>query len=151
MERIGWPLLVAALVAAPWWGDAEAQQPALEILKELKLSGYVEAAYLYNIENPTSRLNEFRIFDDRSNSFTFHMAELSLTRSADGWLAVAALTLGMGILLAWIRSLLVPRESRSRRPALEQVTARAVTSTSPASHGGRTSCSIFARRAGRIG
>jgi len=94
MKQIWWCALAATLAALVGRGPAEAQQPALEVLKGLQLSGYLEAAYLYNFENPSSRLNELRIFDDKSNDFTFHMAELSLTRPADETVPV-----GFGLVL----------------------------------------------------
>jgi hypothetical protein len=50
-------------------------------LKDIKLSGFVDASYTQNFNNPKSPQNNVdRSFDTQSNSFMFNMAELMLER-----------------------------------------------------------------------
>jgi len=50
-------------------------------LKDIKLSGFVDAAYTQNFNNPKNPQNNVdRSFDTQSNSFIFNMAELMLER-----------------------------------------------------------------------
>ncbi|MFA5272133.1 MAG: porin [Candidatus Omnitrophota bacterium] len=52
----------------------------LKALKGITLSGYVDAAYEYNFNTPSSGANTARIFDTEANSFTFQSAKIALEK-----------------------------------------------------------------------
>lgn len=58
------------------------KSPALSFLKEVTFSGYVETVYTFNFEDPPSRTNKLRIFDDDGNQFTLNNIELAISRQA---------------------------------------------------------------------
>lgn len=55
----------------------------MEGLKGVSVNGYVETQYNYNVNDPSTQANRFRVFDTQANSFTFNMAELALTKSSE--------------------------------------------------------------------
>ncbi len=85
----GVAMAIAALGAPAYGADPAA---VMDGLKGVSVKGYVEAQYNYNFNtpgptpNPTTssvQANDFRVFDTKADSFTFNMAELSLTKSSD--------------------------------------------------------------------
>lgn len=67
------------------WAEEEKKPAGIsidDIKKILGLSIYLQAGYTYNFENPDSQENEFRIFDHKSNSFTFDLAQIVFTKDA---------------------------------------------------------------------
>lgn len=50
--------------------------PLLSVVKDWQLGGHVATSYNYNFDNPNSRTNAFRVFDDGANQVTIHQAEL---------------------------------------------------------------------------
>jgi len=77
-----WGIALAAVVlGAPAYGaDADA---VMKGLSGVEVKGYVEAQYNYNVNDPSTQANAYRVFDTKANSFTFNMAELSLTKSSE--------------------------------------------------------------------
>lgn len=73
--------LTAISMAAPAYG-AEAEA-LMKGLSGVEVKGYVEAQYNYNLNDPVTQTNAFRVFDTAANAFTFNMAELSLMKSSD--------------------------------------------------------------------
>ncbi|MEW6684468.1 MAG: outer membrane beta-barrel protein [Nitrospirota bacterium] len=65
---------------APTYAGAE--EGMMEGLKGVTVTGYVEAQYNYNFNDPIDQTNAFRAFDYQANSFTFNMAELAFTKAA---------------------------------------------------------------------
>lgn len=51
-------------------------------LAGVSVSGYVDAAYTNNFNNPPSRLNTARVFDSESNNFNLHALAFSLKKAA---------------------------------------------------------------------
>ncbi|MFN3476926.1 MAG: porin [Candidatus Methylomirabilales bacterium] len=54
--------------------------PLLSALKDWQLGGHVATSYNFNFENPNSRINRFRVFDDGANQVTLHQVELWLEK-----------------------------------------------------------------------
>jgi hypothetical protein len=54
--------------------------PALSFLKDITFSGYVQTTYNFNFEDPPSRTNKLRVFDDDANQFTINNIELAISR-----------------------------------------------------------------------
>jgi hypothetical protein len=48
-----------------------------------KITGFLDAAYTHNFNNPNSNLNQLHIFDTNANSFSPHMVQFMLERPAD--------------------------------------------------------------------
>jgi Putative beta-barrel porin-2, OmpL-like. bbp2 len=59
----------AAEVKPPHWYD------------DLSLNAFVSAGYLYNFNDPSTRLNSFRFFDAEHNTFSLSVAELSVQKA----------------------------------------------------------------------
>ncbi len=84
----------AAMAAVAWGAPmyASAEEGMMEGLKGVTVNGYVEGQYNYNFNDPADnpatgavdegQVNAFRVFDGRANSFTFNMAEVSMTKAA---------------------------------------------------------------------
>jgi len=53
-----------------------------EIKKALGLSIYLQGGYTYNFKNPDSGENDLRVFDHKSNSFSFDLAQILFTKDA---------------------------------------------------------------------
>ncbi|MDP1946589.1 MAG: outer membrane beta-barrel protein [Nitrospirota bacterium] len=49
-----------------------------------KASGFLDAAYTQNFNNPNTNLNQLHIFDTNANSFMPHLVQLMFERPADG-------------------------------------------------------------------
>ncbi len=75
-----------------------------DIKKALGLSIYVQGGYTYNFKNPDSGENDFRVFDHKSNSFTFDLAELMFTKDAPLGGVGYRLKLSAGETAKWIHS-----------------------------------------------
>ena len=56
------------------------KSPALGFLKELTFSGYVQTTYNFNFEDPPSRTNKLRVFDDDAGQFSINNIELAISR-----------------------------------------------------------------------
>jgi len=69
------PAAIAALVAVP-----ATQAPAVVTLD---WSGFVTAAYTFNIDEPKSDTNAGRVFDQEDNTFQVPLAELAVTGGVD--------------------------------------------------------------------
>ncbi len=95
--RIGGALALVVLVQGLAWGQQAAPpagsvqdrlkaveeavaSPALSFLKDITFSGYVQTTYNFNFEDPPSRTNQLRIFDDDANQFTLNNIELAISR-----------------------------------------------------------------------
>jgi len=50
------------------------------LIKNLKLSGFLDVSYNFNFNNAEDRINDFRIFDADENTFRFHLGELSILK-----------------------------------------------------------------------
>ena len=73
------PLLVPAAIAALVAGPASQAKADMT----LNWSGFVTAAYTFNIDQPKSRTNNGRIFDQEDNTFQVPLAELAVTGGVD--------------------------------------------------------------------
>ena len=86
-----------AVLAAPRWATAQAPQPAAAsspiasaaegvtrsgTRANVVLSGYVEAFYQWNTNDPDNRITNFRGFDNRHNSFTLSNVALDALGAA---------------------------------------------------------------------
>jgi hypothetical protein len=69
------PAAGAAPAAAP------AAPPAPKWYDDLAFNAYVSAGYLYNTNQPSTRVNQLRVLDYPSNSFTINVAELSVQKA----------------------------------------------------------------------
>ncbi len=61
---------------------AQDNEPSLAKKLDLSLSGYVEASYTQNFNNPSDGVNQHRVFDGDANSFRPNMAQIVLERIA---------------------------------------------------------------------
>jgi len=50
--------------------------PLLSVIKDWNFGGHVAVSYNYNFNNPESRANRLRVFDDKANQFDINQAEL---------------------------------------------------------------------------
>jgi predicted porin len=50
--------------------------PLFGVIKDWNFGGHVALSYNYNFNNPDSRNNAFRVFDDKANQFDINQAEL---------------------------------------------------------------------------
>jgi hypothetical protein len=97
-----WLLLAATLLVvlpAPAWAGEPAAPPApaptteerlskieaqlkdqkvLTFFKDWEFSGYVDTTFNYNFNDPQSRTNRLRVFDEKANTFRFNSAELNV-------------------------------------------------------------------------
>ncbi|MFD3000959.1 porin [Pontibacter toksunensis] len=74
---------------------ANAQEIATEEAKgALTVSGYVDAYYQYNLNNPESGLNQGRIFDTKHNTFALGLVQTMFTYTKGKATVVADLTFG---------------------------------------------------------
>jgi hypothetical protein len=69
----------AAPAAAP--AAAAPTPPAPKWYDELAFNAYVSAGYLYNTNQPSTRVNQLRPLDSPSNSFIINVAELSVQKA----------------------------------------------------------------------
>jgi len=53
-----------------------------ELKSALGFSGYIQAGYTYNLENPASMTNELRAFDGTADSFSLDLVELIFAKDA---------------------------------------------------------------------
>lgn len=53
---------------------------AFQFLKDIKLNAFVDTAYHYNFNDPSSRVNRLRVFDVDHNTFTLNTVELVLQK-----------------------------------------------------------------------
>jgi hypothetical protein len=83
-----------------------AQEKAAPWYESITVSGFVSAAGTYNLGRPDTGVNSYRVFDQKDNSFTVDVYELSFKRDA-----VEAGSAGFRVDLAAGAS--VPRVSRS--------------------------------------
>lgn len=61
----------------------EASQPVLTFLKGVRLSGYLSTSVNYNFNQPDSRVNDLRIFDQDANTFNLDLFELVIKKEAE--------------------------------------------------------------------
>jgi hypothetical protein len=71
-----WPIVSIALAVAR---VASAQPAAPADAPSVKVTGYVEAFYQYNVNEPSNLITAYRDFDDRTSSFTIDNAVLDVT------------------------------------------------------------------------
>jgi hypothetical protein len=60
--------------------DALKSTPLLGVVKDWQFGGNVAVSYNYNFNDPKSRNNGFRVFDDKANQFDINQAELWLEK-----------------------------------------------------------------------
>ena len=81
IRKLSTGVAVAALVlGVPMYASAE--DVLVEMVKAMTVEGYVEAQYNHNFNDPLDQLNAYRAFDYQANTFTFNMAEVSMTKEA---------------------------------------------------------------------
>ncbi len=56
--------------------DAIKSTPIFSVIKDWQFGGHVATSYNYNFNDPKSRNNVFRVFDDKANQFDINQAEL---------------------------------------------------------------------------
>ncbi|MCI0371072.1 MAG: porin [candidate division NC10 bacterium] len=95
--RIGGALAFVVLAQGLAWGQQAApkagtvderlkaveeavQSPVLSLLREVTLTGYVQTTYNFNFEDPPTKTNNLRVFDDEANQFTINNIELAFSR-----------------------------------------------------------------------
>jgi hypothetical protein len=54
--------------------------PLFGVIKDWNFGGHVAVSYNYNFNNPNSRANRLRVFDDKANQFDINQAELWLEK-----------------------------------------------------------------------
>jgi hypothetical protein len=59
-------------------------EDGLGLLKGIKVGGMVYGSYNYNFNNPDSKDNTLRVFDNRANNFTLDLAQLSIAKEEEG-------------------------------------------------------------------
>jgi hypothetical protein len=59
-------------------------EDGIGLLKGIKLGGMVYGSYNYNFNNPDSKDNSLRVFDNRANNFTLDLAQLSVSKEEEG-------------------------------------------------------------------
>ena len=60
----------------------------------LGINGYVDTYYMYNLNDPTSRLNQARVFDTKHNNFSLGLVQTAVTYTKGKMKVVADLTFG---------------------------------------------------------
>ena len=85
--------MAAAAVAA---GTPSYAANVADVVKGAKVSGYVDTTYTYNLNDPLSRLNNYRVFDTEANSFLLNNSELSFVKDAPAGGAGFGLVLNYG-------------------------------------------------------
>ena len=85
--------VAAAMVAM---GGVSYAADAAEMLKDVKVSGYVDTTYTYNLNDPQSGENQLRLFDHKANSFLLSNSELSFMKSPEAGGAGFGLVLNYG-------------------------------------------------------
>lgn len=83
--------LCAALASAPAWAQAPAPAPAAPAAaaepkpkpwyEDLSLNAFVSAGFLYNLNQPSTKLSTLRVFDAPDNTFTIGVAELTVQKA----------------------------------------------------------------------
>ena len=83
-SRIGIGIGMCAMVSLLGGQTVSAADDAESLWKTLgfKVSGAVEASYTQNFNNPSTNLNQLRIFDTQANSFVPQVAQLVFEREA---------------------------------------------------------------------
>jgi hypothetical protein len=59
-------------------------EDGIGLLNNIKLGGMVYGSYNYNFNNPDSKDNSLRVFDNRANNFTLDLAQLSVSKEEEG-------------------------------------------------------------------
>lgn len=59
-------------------------EDGLGLLKGIKVGGMVYGSYNYNFNNPDSKDNSLRVFDNRANNFTLDLAQLAISKEEEG-------------------------------------------------------------------
>lgn len=80
------PPAPAPVAAAPEGLEDRLQklEDGIGLLNGIKLGGMVYGSYNYNFNNPDTKDNSLRVFDNRANNFTLDLAQLSLSKEEDG-------------------------------------------------------------------
>jgi len=73
-SRLGWVALLGLILLLP--GQALAGKNAFKLLDDVEIHGFASSSYTFNFNEPDSRTNNFRIFDQDANSFQFDVGEL---------------------------------------------------------------------------
>ncbi|MBC8283732.1 MAG: outer membrane beta-barrel protein, partial [Nitrospinae bacterium] len=58
-------------------------EPALELLKDIEVHGFVTSSYTYNFAQPSNRTNALRVYDFDDDSFKLDTAEIVFKRDAE--------------------------------------------------------------------
>jgi hypothetical protein len=72
----------APITFAPDEDGAKALGFLEQVAAGVKISGFVDAGYNFNMERPADNTNRFRAFDTAANSFAIHNAQLTLEKGA---------------------------------------------------------------------
>jgi hypothetical protein len=82
----GAPAAATPVAAAPEGLENRLQklEDGIGLLKGIKLGGMVYGSYNYNFNNPDSKDNSLRVFDNRANNFTLDLAQLSVSKEEEG-------------------------------------------------------------------
>lgn len=78
------PSPVAAAAPEGIEGRLQKLEEGIGLLNGIKIGGMVYGSYNYNFNNPDSKDNSLRVFDNRANNFTFDLAQLSLSKEEEG-------------------------------------------------------------------
>jgi len=73
-SRLGWVALLGWILLLP--SQALAGKNVFKLLEDVEIHGFASSSYSYNFNEPDSRTNQFRIFDQDANSFQFDVGEL---------------------------------------------------------------------------
>jgi hypothetical protein len=60
------------------WKSIDTQ--AFQFLQDIKINAFVDTAYDYNLNDPSSRINQLRVFDFDHNTFTLNTTELVIQK-----------------------------------------------------------------------
>ena len=90
-SRIGIGIGMCAMVSLLGGNQVMAADEAAGLWKTMgfQISGAVDASYTHNFNNPSTNINQLRIFDTQANSFSPNLAQLMVERPANasgsGW------------------------------------------------------------------
>jgi hypothetical protein len=79
------PAPAAQAAAAPdGLEDRLKKLDGIGLLHGIKVGGMVYGSYNYNFNNPDTKDNSLRVFDNRANNFTLDLAQLSVSKEEEG-------------------------------------------------------------------
>ena len=76
----------AAVAGAPegWEDRLKKLEDGVGLLNGIKIGGMMYGSYNYNFNNPDSKDNTLRVFDNRANNFTLDLAQISFSKEEEG-------------------------------------------------------------------